>query len=142
MWAMGLCISRQQYDQLVGWARDVGEHECCGLMLGQGANVHELLLSDNVSPQSRTHFEIDPAILIAAEKAARAGGPAILGYFHSHPNGRAQPSATDAEMAAADGRYWLVVTDEMVTAWQAVPDGSLNERFNPVFLIVDGNAQG
>lgn len=139
---MVLCISRQQYEQLLKWASDAGQRECCGLILGRGNRVEELVLCDNVAAQPARHFEIDPVTLIIAEKAARTGGLAILGYFHSHPNGLAQPSATDADMAAADGRYWIVLTADAATAWRAVADASLYQRFNPVRLIFDDNARG
>ena len=101
-----------------------------------------MLLADNVAPDPAIHFEIDPMILIAAEKAAREPGAAIIGYFQSHPNGLAQPSATDATMAAADGRYWVILTTETVTVWRAVVNGMLHCRFDPVPLVIGSNAQG
>ena len=64
-------------------------HECCGLLLGQGARVNQVVPAANVHPMPRDHFEIDPQALIAAHRAARSGGPQVLGYYHSHPNGRA-----------------------------------------------------
>ncbi len=139
---MELCISRRQHDQLLKWAHNAGEQECCGLLLGQGARVLELVLAENVALRPEIHFEIDPATLIAAEKGARAGGLGVLGYFHSHPNGVPQPSATDAEMAAADGRFWLIIVADMITCWHAVDNGALHGRFNPVALVIDGDAQG
>ena len=111
-------------------------------MLGQDNIVEEMLLADNVATDPATHFEIDPTILIAAEKAARDQGAALIGYFHSHPNGLAQPSATDATMTAADGRYWVILTNETVTAWRAVVNGMLHSRFDPVPLVIDSNAKG
>ena len=101
-----------------------------------------MLLADNVAPDPATHFEIDPIILIATERAAREQGAAIIGYFHSHPNGLAQPSVADAVMAAASGRYWVIFTIETVTAWRAVVNGMLHGRFDPVPLVIDSNAQG
>lgn len=139
---MELCISRRQYVQILKWAYDSVELECCGLLLGQGAYVHKLILADNIASQPDTHFEIDPSNLIAAEKDMRSGGLSVLGYFHSHPNGAAQPSDTDAKMATADGRLWLIIAAETITAWQATNDGVLHGRFNPVTLVIDDDAQG
>ena len=104
--------------------------------------VEEMLLADNVAPDPATHFEIEPVILIAAEKAAREQRASIIGYFHSHPNGLTQPSVIDATMAAADGRYWVILTIETVTAWRAVANGMLHSRFDPVPLVIGSNAQG
>jgi desampylase len=139
---MKLCISRRQHDQLLKWANDADERECCGLLLGQDARVQKLVLTDNVAPQPVTHFEIDPGTLIAAEKNARGGGLSVLGYFHSHPNGVAQPSDIDAEMAAADGRFWLIIALQTITGWQATENGTVHGKFNPVALVIDDDAQG
>ena len=44
--------------------------ECCGLLLGQDAAVEIVQPADNVHPTPQSHFEIDPAALIAAHRAA------------------------------------------------------------------------
>lgn len=91
--------------------------ECCGLLLGLGDLVIRAVPSRNVHPDPARHFEIDPLALIAAHKAARGGGPQVLGYYHSHPNGRAGPSETDRKQAASDGRIHAIVAAGAVTWW-------------------------
>lgn len=88
--------------------------ECCGLLLGQGGRLVEVRPCANVHADPLTHFEIDPAALIAAHRAARSGGPELLGYYHSHPNGHPLPSATDCEHAAGDGAVWAIVAQDAV----------------------------
>lgn len=110
-------ISRRQKQQLLDWAKEAGANECCGLIFCSGDDIF-LQHTANVSPDPSSYFEIDPAALIAAEKAARAGSAGIAGYFHSHPNGLAEPSDEDAAMAAADGRTWLIIAGADITAWQ------------------------
>jgi desampylase len=117
MWAMALRISRTQRLQLLNWATAAVPHECCGLLLGNAGVIETIELTTNVADIPTREFEIDPAALIAAEKRARHGGAAILGYFHSHPNGVARPSDHDADMAAVDGRTWLIVAAGVITAW-------------------------
>ena len=97
--------------------------ECCGLLLGQGTRVETVLAAANVHAFPREHFEIDPAALIAAHRAARSGGPQLLGYYHSHPNGRAEPSPADAAQASGDGRIWAIVAAGAVTWWRDAPGG-------------------
>lgn len=135
---MKLSLSRQQYDQLLRWADEFWENECCGLMLGREDVVEALELAKNVSQRMTAEFEIDPSALIAAERAARNRGPQILGYFHSHPNGLEVPSLTDSEMAADDGRVWLIVTTKTVTAWRTVAGSDVAGRFEWVELIIEG----
>jgi proteasome lid subunit RPN8/RPN11 len=98
-------------------------HEACGLLLGNAEHIHTARPTTNIHPEPLRHFEIDPAALIAAHKAARAGGPHVLGYFHSHPNGLARPSATDAAGAARDGRVWAIAAEGKVTLWRDGPYG-------------------
>lgn len=97
--------------------------EACGLLLGDGAHVAAACAAANIAPDPLTQFEIDPIALIAAHRAARAGGPQLLGYWHSHPNGRDHPSPCDAEAASGDGRIWIIVANGAITCWHDTPDG-------------------
>ena len=132
---MTLRISRQQYAQLLDWAEQAGDVECCGLLLGYDGQLEAVELADNVAADPARHFEIDPADLIAAERAARAGAPAIIGYFHSHPNGLARPSTDDVEKAADDGRIWVIIANGDVSGWRKLPGQS---EFEEVALVIDG----
>ena len=77
-----------------------------------------------MSPPIRArHFEIDPAALFAAHRDARSGGPELIGYYHSHPQGHPLPSATDCEHASGDGRAWAIVAGGEVTFWRDGTDG-------------------
>jgi len=105
---------------MLACARDAAPLEACGLLLGHGSRIEEAVPADNVAADPLRHFEIDPAALIAAHRAARAGGPDVVGYFHSHPNGLARPSATDGASAAHDGKIWAIVAP----VGEGVIDGS------------------
>lgn len=110
--------------------------EACGLLLGHGARVTEVILARNVAATPATHFEIDPATLIAAHRAARQGGPHVIGNWHSHPDGPARPSAEDARQAAADGQIWLILGQGGPSCWKAVPNGPAHGRFEAGTLAV------
>ena len=84
-------------------------NECCGVLLGAEAAITAILPARNAHAQPRTRFEIDPQTLIDAHRAGRAGGPQVLGYYHSHPQGPAHPSQTDRAQAAHDGSIWAIV---------------------------------
>jgi len=97
--------------------------ECCGLLLGRGGRVIEARPAANVAPDPSRHFEIDPAALFAAHRAARDGGPQLLGYYHSHPEGHPVPSATDCEHASGDERVWAIIAGGEVAFWRDGPGG-------------------
>ena len=138
MWGMKLQLSRIHQCQLLDWAVKAGAYECCGLLVGHEGVVEEIELTANVAENPMCQFEIDPSALIAAEKRARQGGPSILGYFHSHPNGVSEPSIKDTQMAAADGRRWLIIADGRITSWR--PIGKAAD--GPVTFELEGFNEG
>ena len=95
--------------------------ECCGLLLGRDGRVEAAQPAANVAPDPSRHFEIDPAALFAAHRAARDGGPELLGYYHSHPAGHPLPSATDCEHASGDLRVWAIIAGGEVRFWRDGP---------------------
>jgi proteasome lid subunit RPN8/RPN11 len=97
--------------------------ECCGLLLGRDGAVESAQPAANVAGDPLTRFEIDPAALFAAHRAARAGGPDLVGYYHSHPAGHPLPSATDCAHASGDGRVWAIVAGGDVRFYRDGPDG-------------------
>lgn len=99
-------------------AEKAAPNECCGLLLGRVGRIEEARPAANVAPDPSRHFEIDPAALFAAHRAARDGGPQLLGYYHSHPAGHPLPSATDCEHASGDGRAWAIIAGGEVTFWR------------------------
>lgn len=110
------------------------DHEVCGLLLGSHDRIGAIAPAANVAADPARHFELDPAALIAAHRAARAGGPKIIGHYHSHPSGIAAPSATDAACAAPDGNLWLIVAAGEATLWRAGPGTTVNVHFTKMHL--------
>lgn len=93
------------------------------MLFGSDGEIDAVQVVENVAENPQMRFEIDPAALFAALRAERAGGPKLVGYFHSHPSGDAMPSATDAAMADPDGKTWVIVGSGHVTAWRAGEGG-------------------
>lgn len=101
------------------------------MLFGSEYYVGDFQVTENVSENPRRAFEIDPKALFAALRRWRGGEREIVGYWHSHPSGDAMPSATDVAMAEPDGKLWLIVGGDTVTAWRARPGG-----FEPAKQIV------
>lgn len=115
---MPIEVSSALLARLIAEAADAHPLEACGLLLGEGARIYETRRCANVHPQPDRHFEIDPRALIAAHRAAREGGQQVLGYYHSHPAGPPEPSATDRAHATRDGRVWAIVGEGKVGWWR------------------------
>ncbi|OYW16425.1 MAG: peptidase [Novosphingobium sp. 12-64-8] len=132
--AATITITASAHSAIISATGEAAPRETCGLLHGSHQHIQTALVAANIHPDPTRHFEIDPAALIAAHKAARAGGPPVIGYFHSHPNGLARPSATDAFSAARDGRVWAIVANGEVTLWC---DG--RSGFEPLsYRVVEG----
>ena len=120
---MDIEVTSQVMDALLAEAGGAHPHECCGILAGGDGLIDAVKPARNVHPAPATHFEIDPQALVDAHRRARAGGPSIAGYYHSHPTGSAKPSATDRAMAPGDGRIWAIIADGDVQFWRDDPDG-------------------
>ena len=78
--------------------------EGCGVLIGRAAadsvEVVEVTRGRNlVKERSRDRYELDPGAIVAAERAARANGLDIVGFWHTHPDHPARPSGFDTERA-------------------------------------------
>lgn len=129
-----LRINRSAVDAILEQARQNHPRECCGILLGADGRVERLAPASNVHPEPDRFFEIDPQILIDSHRAAREGGPQVVGYYHSHPTGPAAPSATDIQMAAGDGMIWAIIGHGEVRFWRDSKSG-----FEPLsYTLIDG----
>jgi proteasome lid subunit RPN8/RPN11 len=129
---MDIVLTREALERITAEAARALPREACGLLLGQGTRIERAVAARNVHSTPQTHFEIDPQSLIDAHRAARAGGPEVLGYYHSHPKGRAEPSATDRTTASGDGRVWAIVAESGVTFWRDDEDGFASLSYSVV----------
>lgn len=129
---MKLGVSSAAIDRMLAEAQRGAPDECCGILLGASEHIADALPARNVHPTPRTHFEIDPQALIDAYRAARSGGPEVVGFYHSHPGGAAEPSGVDQASAAGDGRVWAIVGETGVTFWRDEEAG-----FVPLSYVVE-----
>lgn len=133
---MTLRISSELLAQLLKAAENAPDIEVCGLLLGQGDQVTQLCPAANIAPDPARHFELDPATLIGAHRAARDGGLMVIGHWHSHPHGPAYPSQEDARCASPDGQVWIILGQDGVQCWRAVENGTVHGRFEQEALAV------
>lgn len=111
-------VASSALERMIAEAASAAPDECCGILLGTDNRIDSALPARNVHPDPALHFEIDPQALIDAHRAARAGGPQVIGYYHSHPHGEAAPSATDQTLAAGDGSVWAIIGKEGARFWR------------------------
>jgi proteasome lid subunit RPN8/RPN11 len=133
--------------QLAAHAASTYPHECCGLLLGTRLPGGQVSACD-IFPAANTaepahhadRYELDPQAFLRADRRAREVGAEIIGFYHSHPDHPARPSATDLSLGwpgylyliaattaagVTDLRAWLfdggVATEVEVSAGPAIP---------------------
>jgi len=106
--------------QILDEARAALPGECCGLVEGvRSESVFQVLALHAARNLEAAwdRFEVAPEDHFRALKAARASGRALIGCYHSHPNGRAEPSATDKQGAGEENFLWLIAAGEKLGAY-------------------------
>ncbi|MCL4846136.1 MAG: M67 family metallopeptidase [Acidobacteria bacterium] len=91
--------------------------ECCGALIDVGGTVVEAFALENTTDgEPRRRFRVDARDYLAAERRARGLGGSVAGFYHSHPNAPARPSAYDLEHA------WPNLVYAIVSVVEGVPD--------------------
>ncbi len=83
--------------------------ECCGMLAGRDDVITRAFWATNAAKNPATEYEIAPKELFQLTREIRAGGLQLLGIYHSHPNGKNEPSARDVEQAYyPDVAYFII----------------------------------
>jgi proteasome lid subunit RPN8/RPN11 len=103
-------------------------NEGCGALLGPGdGRVTEVLaLPNREAEKPRVRFALSPQDYMAVETEAESRGLSLVGFWHSHPDHPARPSATDRQYAW-EGLLTLILAVDAgrareLTAWE-LPGG-------------------
>jgi len=69
--------------------------ECCGLLAGTDGVIAQAFAAKNTAEEVASNYEIAPDQLFQLMREMRAAGLALMGIYHSHPNGDNVPSPRD-----------------------------------------------
>ncbi|MWG32921.1 desampylase [Halomarina oriensis] len=125
-----LVVDTDARDALVAHAREGAPEEVCGVLGGREGGDgggrpgrvtrHERV--PNVAETPETRYELDPEAQFAALRAIEDAGDDVVGFYHSHPAGPDDPSATDEAQATwPDAVYCIVslaATEPRLGAWR------------------------
>lgn len=104
-------------------------HECCGALVVQGDTIVEAFPLSNTTPEGAARrFLVGPDDYKRAEAHAASRGATLGGFYHSHPDHPARPSAHDLEHAWPNFLYLIVSvvqgTPADLTCWRLRHDRS------------------
>ena len=101
-------------DDIVIHASEGTPAEVVGVLAGErGADrsrVDRAHRADNVAETPGSRYEIAPVEELALLERIEDDGLDVVGFYHSHPRGPAEPSPTDARLAAWPGHSYVIVS--------------------------------
>lgn len=132
--------------------------ECCGVLIGRalpeggGAAVVRAVAASNERVEEQQgergrRYVIGAEAVLRTDRAARAEGLGIVGYYHSHPDHPAVPSAFDREHAWAGVSYLIVPVEDgkagSARSWRLAGGGGADgEFFEETLVTADDPASG
>jgi proteasome lid subunit RPN8/RPN11 len=140
-----VAILRLHHDlraEMIVYARESLPEEACGFLLGtQDLVATALRNARNLNPRRNDRFTIAPEDYAKAERhCARHPGTRVLGFWHSHPQSPARPSAVDLEEARGlfvsfPERYLYIIVsmaqdEPEITCWRLDESGQRFEQIS------------
>lgn len=102
---MALKLTAELLNAIERHAEAAYPHEGCGILLGRvegdTRTVTDILPVENQREEAarRDRYLIPPEVVADGEEIAEQKGLEVIGFFHSHPDHPARPSAFDREHA-------------------------------------------
>jgi proteasome lid subunit RPN8/RPN11 len=102
-------LSQQLLHQIHRHLESGYPNEACGVMLGKGGVITEIVSANNERTDSaRNRYLINPLAYMKIEREANKRGMDVLGIYHSHPDVAARPSQFDLDHAWPNFSYLIV----------------------------------
>ncbi len=103
--------------------------ECCGLLAGTDGVIAQAFAAKNTAEEVASNYEIAPDQLFQLMREMRAAGLALMGIYHSHPNGDNVPSPRDIERAYYPDVAYFILSPRAAAGVRAfsIRDGHATE---------------
>lgn len=122
-------------DRIRAHAASIYPEECCGFLIGPWSDSGPVVVVDaepveNVRGELKERrYRIAPDDLLRAEANAETYGYSVVGFYHSHPDHPARPSATDLAEATFPGYAYVIISVNhgepgQLTSWSLKDDRS------------------
>lgn len=115
--------------------QDAYPDECCGALLGSAGCIQRVSRLQNIAPDRRHRYEINPSDWLAIERTGAA-----IGVYHTHPDAPAIPSDFDLERSWPGYLYIILQvvrgTPGDLRAWR-IDDSHGASRFAEFTIHID-----
>jgi proteasome lid subunit RPN8/RPN11 len=92
-------VGADALQELASFAQREPQQECCGLLAGHRGVIKRAFPAANAAIEPAKSYEIAMPELFSLMREIRAAGLEFLGIYHSHPNGKNEPSPRDIAWA-------------------------------------------
>jgi len=140
---MAVKIEKSHFDLIKAYGEEAYPDECCGFLLGKVSDGEKEVLATmpafnaHAANEKYQRFLITSEAYLQCEKFAKERGMDIVGFYHSHPNAEARPSAYDVEHGWPWYSYVIISVKNNksadVTSWVLEDDRS---QFKPENIII------
>ncbi|MBA3870021.1 MAG: M67 family metallopeptidase [Anaerolineae bacterium] len=106
---MHLWLKPEQAQELAAYARAAQPNECCGVILGRGEAVEQVVPIPNVASEPKYNYHMDEKALLKVLYEAEHKQREVIGFYHSHPRTEPIPSPTDTKLANYPDAAYMIV---------------------------------
>jgi proteasome lid subunit RPN8/RPN11 len=103
-------VLRGVWANLLESGRREPAQECCGLLAGREGVITHAFPAANVAADPAKGYEIAAKEIVGMMREFRAQKLEFLGIYHSHPNGKNEPSSRDIELAYYSEAIYFIVS--------------------------------
>jgi proteasome lid subunit RPN8/RPN11 len=107
---LAIQIHQQCLDEMLSNVRREPLAESCGLLAGRDGTITRVFAATNAANDPARNYEIAPEELFRLMREFRAAKFELLGIYHSHPNGKNEPSARDIELGYYPGTAYFILS--------------------------------
>ena len=135
---MRVKIDQRLIDEMESAARVIFPSEACGILVGRGNYINRFIPVPNITTADPAmSFVIDPVDYFNARRGAKAMGDRVMGIWHSHPDGLAEPSPQDKAQSYEGNWLWLITAishDDVLMTKAYVSDPKDSHEFSAILL--------
>ena len=107
-------LPRSILDEITVHARNEAPRECCGILGGAGNTARTQYPLKNEAAHPDKEYFASPQELFRTMRTMRDAGEEMVAIYHSHPNGSAQPSQADLDLAFYRTIYLIVAVNDTI----------------------------
>ncbi len=135
---MQLWLKPELAQSIIEHARKTQPSECCGVIIGEGIRVEQIVPVPNVANDPEHHYHMDDKTLLEMMFQTQRQNLEVIGFYHSHPRTDPIPSQEDVLHAHYPDMAYVIASlkggEARLSAWSIKRD-----RVAPIELVISAD---